>query len=68
MITGTCHFVSLDAAIKYYSNQGINRDEVISKWKKMEILIGPPIAKAGQKILIKKEEGRYFIEEWLDGD
>jgi hypothetical protein len=34
----------------------------------MEILIGPPIAKAGQKILIKKEEGRYFIEEWLDRD
>ncbi len=63
MQIGTCHFVSLDAAIKYYSDYGINRDEVISKWKNMEILIGPPIAKAGQKILIKKEEGRYFIED-----
>ncbi len=67
MQIGTCHFVSLDAAIAYYRPYGLNNMEVISKWKNLEICIGAPQIKKGQSLKVNSE-GRYIIEDWLDRD
>lgn len=64
MITGTNHFISIDAAEKYY--YGFYGPDVLSfvktKIKNKEITIGPPQIKQGEKLLTNTAEGRYFIE------
>ena len=60
-ITGTNHFSSFSHAVSYYKNYGISEAEVRQKIQNKEIFVGRPVAKPWQKILINKEEGRYFI-------
>lgn len=62
--TGTNHFEGLDAAIKYYAAQGESRDDVMEKWKKLEIEIGEPLAKGHDNSYLEKDkDGRYWIVE-----
>ena len=63
--TGTNHFVNRSAAIQYYkAYEGKYAEEAVArKIDGGEIQIGEPALKAGQKLLIDKEEGRYIIEE-----
>lgn len=62
MRTGTNHFWTLDHAIRYYSNCGISKEEVLNKWKNLEICIGKPNLKKGEDYSIDKD-GRYWIQE-----
>lgn len=62
MTYGTSNFLSETAAIRYYATQGINKAEVKRKIAEHLISIGEPKVKRGQKLLINKEEGRYFIQ------
>ena len=57
MKTGTNHFISIDAAIKYYAVYGENREDVLNKWKNLEIEIGE-INKSKYKV---DKDGRYWI-------
>lgn len=62
---GTCHFVSIFDARRYFSYEGSKiaaERAVTTKLKEGSIKIGPPEIKKGQKLLINKDEGRYFIE------
>ena len=62
--TGTNHFISLDAAIKYYAPQGESREDVLNKWKNLEICIGEPLAKDHDNSYLEKDkDGRYWIIE-----
>lgn len=61
MTTGTHHFVSALRAGEYYAHQGFSPSDVAQKIQDGEIAIGPPQIKNGQKLLIDKDEGRYFI-------
>lgn len=63
MKTGTNHFTSKSAADKYYYFQGFLPADVTRKITNGEIKIGPPQIKDGQKLLIDKNEGRYFIQD-----
>ena len=56
--TGTNHFISIDAAIKYYA-YGFNRNEVLEKWKNLEIEIG----EINKSNYILDKDGRYWIVE-----
>lgn len=56
MKTGTNHFISINAAIKYYATYGETRDDVLNKWKNLEIEIGE-INKSGYKL---DSDGRYW--------
>jgi len=58
-ITGTHYFISLDSAIHYYSNYGFSREDVLEKWKKLEIEIGKP---SGKEVVLGKD-GRYSTVE-----
>jgi len=57
---GTAHFVSIDAANKYYSEYGYTPDDVQQKLDAYEIFIGEPPVKIGE-ILRVNNEGRYVI-------
>lgn len=59
---GTCHFVSIQAAYNYYSVYGYGKLEVDQKLAEGDIKIGPPETKGGEKVVLDKTEGRYFIE------
>lgn len=62
--TGTNHFISLDAAIKYYATQGESREDVLNKWKNLEICIGEPLAKGHDNSYLEiDKDGRYWIIE-----
>ena len=62
MRTGTNHFISIDAAIKYYAPQGESREDVLNKWKNLEICIGEPLAKDHDNSYLEKDkDGRYWI-------
>ena len=65
MIIGTAHFISKQAAFAYYSSQWASQSmaDIERKLFFKEIYIGQPSTKEGEKLLINKEEGRYFIEE-----
>lgn len=56
MKTGTNHFISIDAAIKYYATYGETRDDVLNKWKNLEIEIGE-INKLEYEL---DKDGRYW--------
>jgi hypothetical protein len=55
--TGTNHFISIDAAIKYYAAYGFNRNDVLNKWKNLEIEIG----EINKPNYILDKDGRYWI-------
>lgn len=61
-IYGTSHFVTKLAAIKYYSDYGFSRSDVLTKISNGEISIGAPNLKEGERLSIIKGEGRYQIE------
>jgi hypothetical protein len=63
-ITGTSYFVDTRAALKYYAPYGCNREVVFHKARRGEIHVGvlPPL-KAGQRAVLDREEGRYFIHD-----
>ena len=63
MIYGTSHFVSKQAAYRYYRPQGENEKSVNNKIKEKTISIGAPAVKTNQKVFLNYDEGRYFIEE-----
>lgn len=58
---GTCYFVSLSAAEKYYSIQEIGLAEVLDKIKNKDIFIGEPEIIKGETLILNSE-GRYIIE------
>lgn len=62
-ITGTSHFVSREAAIRYYTpyEYPIAAEAVDAKIAGDEIHIGKPALKAGERLLII-DGGRYAIE------
>ena len=59
---GTSHFVTREAAIRYFSAQCYTRLSIDEKFKTGEIKVGKPELKAGEKLFIIKSEGRYQIE------
>jgi hypothetical protein len=63
--TGTSHFVSKPAAIRYYRHYGYDEPTraVERKIAEKEISIGAPEVKQGQRAYLDMTEGRYFIEE-----
>jgi hypothetical protein len=63
--TGTAHFESLAAAVRYYRPYGFENTAatVARKLAEGEIFIGPPALKAGQTLSLNREEGRYFVTE-----
>lgn len=63
MYTGTNHFISLKAAIRYYKDYDIDEMQVEQKINEGSIIIGKPEAKPGQKIVLDQREGRYLIFE-----
>lgn len=65
MTYGTSHFVSKQAAVRYYRPYGYSQTEraVERKIAEGEIHIGEPTLKANQSTYVDADEGRYFIEE-----
>jgi len=59
-ITGTNHFINFAAALRYYSAYGMTQKDVDAKISDLEIVIGAPIVKEGEKLEVNKE-GRYMI-------
>jgi hypothetical protein len=66
MKTGTDHFVSIEAAVRYYAplegGSKLAKNVVAEKLGEGLIHLGPPKVKVGEKLLIDREEGRYYIE------
>lgn len=60
--TGTAHFVSLSAALRYYRNQGGTERDVHEKIAMGEIFLGKPECGDGERAVIIPGEGRYAIE------
>lgn len=60
--TGTAHFLSLRAAVRYYATYGYSVGDVVKKLSEGAICLGRPRLKAGQALGINAE-GRYTIEE-----
>lgn len=58
---GTHHFVSLQAAIRYYKPYGNDKAEVERKVAAGEIAIGEPPAREGYRVSIIADEGRYAM-------
>lgn len=65
MKTGTAHFISRDAAIRYYREYGYDDTaaEVDRKLADGEIYIGPPELKPGQRLARIDAGTRYAIED-----
>jgi len=59
-LTGTSHFVSLEAAVEYYKPYGFDALDVGNKLAVGEIKIGQPTWGKGQTL--KVEGGRYFLK------
>ena len=64
-IFGTSHFVSKQAAIRYYRPYGYTEVSRVVEQKIAdgEIHIGAPALKSNQNCYVNADEGRYFIEE-----
>jgi hypothetical protein len=60
---GSAYFNSFTSAVSYWETYGFSRKDVAEKIRNKEIFIERPPIKPGQKILLNKEEGRYFIQE-----
>lgn len=63
MITGTCHFVTREAAIRYYEPYGFDAADVQRKLDDGEIRLGEPPLQPGQKSFLVDDGTRYAIEE-----
>lgn len=63
MIYGTSHFVSLQAAHRYYAMYHEGREAVARKIENKEIAIGPPSAKPGERVILIDSGMRYAITE-----
>lgn len=63
--TGTCHFRSRYAAIRYYEKQGLDVNDVVDKIARREISYREPELKPGQRLKVD-EDGRYHIEEEVE--
>ena len=61
MTYGTCYFVTLGAAIRYYRMQGEDENAVGRKLDEGLIHIGKPTVPPGAKLMVMG--GRYVIEE-----
>lgn len=59
---GTSHFVSREAAVRYYAEYGENAADVDRKLREGIIAIGAPKVKRYEKLSIIPGEGRYQIE------
>lgn len=64
MKTGTCHFVNVLAAERYYKAQGegFPQEAVKDKIKEGLIRIGPPLVRTNERYYIDTSEGRYVVE------
>lgn len=62
IIIGTPYFENVERARDYYVGYHISENDVDKKIKNGEIFIGKPKLKTGERLLLNKEEGRYFIE------
>lgn len=60
MRTGTSHFVTRAAAIRYYEVFGYDTKDVEAKLAEGEIHIGPPTLKDGERLGMM-DGGRYSI-------
>ena len=61
---GTCHFVSLPAAIRYYREYGYTDEQIIYKLNNGDIHIGKPLElKLGDRVVLIDDGTRYAIEE-----
>lgn len=60
---GTHHFVSLQAAHRYYAMYDEGWEAVARKIESKEIAIGPPAAKPGERVIIIDSGMRYAIVE-----
>jgi len=62
---GTCNFVSKQAAIEYYANEGYGQTAAMAveqKLKEKSIAIGEPTnLKRSDSVFLKISEGRYWI-------
>lgn len=65
IICGTCHFINLTAAIRYYADYGYSQQDVNRKLLAGDIRIGHPELKPGERLLLDRAEGRYKIESPL---
>jgi hypothetical protein len=65
MITGTCYFVTREAAIRYYQpyEYPIAAEAVADKLARGEIFIGKPDLKPGQRLTTIDGGARYAIED-----
>ena len=59
---GTCNFVSIQAANRYYKSMGYNAADVDRKLSEGEIIIGKPETPEGMKLMVNGE-GRYVLCE-----
>ncbi len=57
---GTCHFVTFDAAVRYYEPYGYNSEDVSRKLAAGEICIGRPRVHSSERCEVNSE-GRYEI-------
>ncbi len=62
MRTGTSHFRDYGAAVRYYANQGDDKESVDRRLTAGEITIGRPADRAGEVVLLDRAEGRYFYQ------
>ena len=60
MRTGTNHFKDLRSAIRYFSVYGYDQNEVLEKWRNLEICIGQPLIESNQDFILDKD-GRYWV-------
>jgi hypothetical protein len=66
-VLGTCHFVSVALAIRYYRNHGY-RDiigEIDRKLAEGEIHIGKPVISDGEELVLLDNGQRYGIKMGL---
>jgi hypothetical protein len=60
-LIGTCYFIGINRAVRYYRDYGLDRSAVIAKIAAGEVHIGKPPTKEGETLVINIPEGRYFI-------
>lgn len=63
MMRGTNHFMSFDAACRYYQEYGLEPGDVQGKILDGDIQIGEPRLPDHARLMLHPGEGRYFIEE-----
>ena len=64
---GTCHFVSLAAAIRYYRDYGEDGEQILGKLERGEIRIGEPTdLKPGDRVVVIDDGTRYAIDDTMN--